>query len=197
MTNYEHIYTTIYKKGYHAGYKNLQVKEKYPQLLTDAFLFKSILDVGCSNGRAVLGYQKLGKKAYGIDVSKEAIRQSLEQDIPHCLHASVLDIPFKDNFVNAVVTCDVLEHLAIEDLPKAISEIIRVTNNWLFIKVSYKVEMSDKWLKVLRKSTGKYNELPNLHLSILPKEKWIELFKKEGAKFKEEYHDILIFQKGK
>jgi len=196
MTDYEHIYTTIYKKGYHAGYKNLQIKEKYPQLLTDAYHFKSILDIGCSQGRAVLEYQKLGKNAYGIDVSKEAIRQSLEQNIFHCLHASVLDIPFKNNFIDAVVTCDVLEHLAEEDLSKAIKELVRITKEWFFIKVAYKVEMSDKWLKVLRKATGQYNDLPNLHLSVFPKEKWIELFKKEGVKFKEEYHDILIFKKG-
>ena len=93
----------------------------------------SVLEVGCSNGLALKRFQNEGFKTYGIDISEIATRYASEKfGVWNVVQGDILDIPFKDNLVDAIFSCDVLEHLHPKDLDKAIDELVRVTNNYLF-----------------------------------------------------------------
>ena len=48
------------------------------------------------------------------------------------MEGSAFDIPFKDNYFDLVFTSGVLIHIAPKNLTKAIKEIIRVSNKYIF-----------------------------------------------------------------
>lgn len=85
------------------------------------------LDVGCHGGTFTkIVLSKIGSKdLYGIDISKPAI-EYIKKKIPygHFQAADVQQLPFKDNFFDAVFCLEVLEH--VDDPEMALKEIKRV-----------------------------------------------------------------------
>ncbi len=82
---------------------------------------QSILDVGVGLGR-VLG-PLIHLDRYGIDISREYLCQSRAAGIS-VAYARVESLPYPDNSFDAIVTCDVLEHVL--DLNRACEEMLRV-----------------------------------------------------------------------
>jgi len=177
--NYKGIYDKLYSVGYHDKGKNLG--QQYVPFLCQRFKFKSVLDVGCANGLSVKSFQNYRKFSYGIDISEIAIRYATEQyHVRNCIEGNVLNIPFRDRFVDAVFTCDVLEHLAPHDIRKAIKEIIRVSRKYLFIKVSDTIEHNREFLdKASQKWEEVFMNIPNLHMTVLSFREWKEIFQGE------------------
>lgn len=68
-----------------------------------------MLDVGCGTGELVKFLQKKGIEAYGIDVSKEAVRKANSKFVKL---GSITDIPFPGIFFDIVGCHWVLEHVA-------------------------------------------------------------------------------------
>jgi len=194
---YDDIYETLYKAGYHAT-KNLQVIEKIPETLCKKFKFNSIIDVGCSNGFAVKRYMELNKIAYGIDVASTAISIAHKNNLITCFKGSILNIPFKSSLFDAVVTCDVLEHLKPNDICQAVKELIRVTKYYLFIKVCPKIETNIYWINFLKLNhLDKIKDMTNLHLSVFSIDEWISFFLREkDIQYLETIDGVLIFKKG-
>jgi ubiquinone/menaquinone biosynthesis C-methylase UbiE len=172
--NYKRLYEDLYKIGYHAKGKN-HGRKFVLDIIKAEIEFSRVLDCGCANGFAVKEFQKHHKEAYGIDISSIAIRLASEKfGIRNCIEGNLLDLPYKNNFFNAVFSCDVLEHLIPEDIDKALSEISRVSNKYLFLKICYEVEGNTEFLKELKTVSGKYVNIDNLHLTIMTKNEWIE-----------------------
>ena len=190
--NYKKLYDTLYLNGYHEDGTN--IGKGLVEYLTDNFEFKTILDIGCSQGYAVQEYINKDKKAYGIDISEIAIEKAHSLDIMSCFQGSVTSIPFSDNMFEAVVTSDVLEHLEEQDIKIAIKEILRVATKYLFIKVSHLPEGNKKWINFLHENKL-YENIDNLHVSVFPFRKWKEMFEETGkVKFLKKEHKILIFE---
>lgn len=87
---------------------------------------KRILDVGCGTGETLSFLGKLFPKAklYGIDSSQKAINFSKSRGHKEIIKANAIKLPFKDNFFDAVLILDVLEH--IKDDQRAINEAKKV-----------------------------------------------------------------------
>lgn len=190
--NYAELYETLYKYGYHDKAKNHGVNYVKHTLVYD---YSSVLDCGCSNGQAVKTFQKNHKRAFGIDVSTIAIRLAQEKfGTINCNVSSVLDIPFKDNFFDAVFTCDMLEHLMPEDVDQAIKEIKRVAKKWLFIKVSDKVEGNTEHIDKIH-DAGLFRDIKNLHITVISLDEWIKKFESCGKwKYREQTNNgMFIF----
>lgn len=93
-----------------------------------------VLEVGCGIGIQLSFLQKMGfKHLVGLDVSSTAIEQAkiLTKGIDF-LTASTLDIPFKDSWFDLVFTSALLIHQNPRNLPKAIDEIVRVSNSLIW-----------------------------------------------------------------
>lgn len=86
-----------------------------------------VLDVGCHSGTFTSRViHKIGsQKIYGVDISHSAIDLAKKR-LPkgNFQVADAAELPFKDNFFDAVICLEVLEH--VDDPLKAISEIKRV-----------------------------------------------------------------------
>lgn len=194
--DYKYIYDSLYEIGYHDKGKNHGVN--YLKFFLNNYKFEKILDVGCSNGRAVKDMQKKGKTAYGIDISPIAIRYATEKyAVRNCIEGSACDIPFKDKFFDAVFTCDVLEHLEENDAIKAISEIVRIVKNGhIFLKISPDIEFNRDYLDSAKtKKIKGFDKIENLHITVKPIDWWIsKLTAHKNVFFEKSISDLLIFR---
>lgn len=98
----------------------------------------TVLDVGVGLGRVLENYNQL--KRYGMDISLDYLEQSKQKGFDVC-YAKIEDMPYRDMFFDAVVCCDVLEHVI--DLHRCCQQITRVIKQGgtLIIRVPYKDDM--------------------------------------------------------
>jgi pseudaminic acid biosynthesis-associated methylase len=90
-----------------------------------------ILEVGCNIGMQLRALQQLGfKNLYGIELQWYAVEKAkASSELINIIQGSAFDLPFKDNYFDLVMTNGVLIHISPDDLPKAISEIIRCSKS--------------------------------------------------------------------
>lgn len=92
---------------------------------------KSVLDVGCGNGRHVVFFAEQGFNAYGTDISKMAIEVGNAWLAKKELKANlkVIDVeklPYDTEFFDVVISCEVLDHIPFSKVKKVMDEIRRV-----------------------------------------------------------------------
>ncbi len=175
--NYIDIYTKAYERGYHKDPFFTTAGTLLPIIrFSPGIKFDTFLDVGCSRGFIVKCFRDDGKKlSSGIDVSRYAVEFCLGLGLDVHL-ASATDIPFDDNSYEMVMSTDVLEHLAPEDVDKAISEIVRVSSKYTAHTI---YPYSD-----VNKNSPKYFEgsFPQPHLTTQGIQWWREKFEALGCK---------------
>lgn len=126
----------IYKKG-GKDYKYYDVMKPHEDIDKIIKIFKEkgvkrILDLGCGIGRNLLCLAQQGFEVYGIDMSEEGIKFTKESLKKRGLKANLRignifeKLPYPDNFFDAVVSVQVLQHGSLNQIRKAIAEIERV-----------------------------------------------------------------------
>ncbi len=91
-----------------------------------------VLDLGCGSGRHTVLLAKLGFDVYGMDISKSGLRQTRSWLKESRLKARLKEascykrFPFKDDFFDAIISVQVIQHGRIKDVRFCISEIERV-----------------------------------------------------------------------
>lgn len=127
---------------------------------------KSVLDVGCATGLLVRYLRLLGIDACGVEISKYALSRADGRVRKYLKHGDVLDIPYKNNKFELVVTFNVLEHIESENLKAALSECARVSTKYCL----HKVFTIENWW--IRKFHGK--DLS--HVSVFNQQWWKKFF---------------------
>lgn len=113
------------------GLKKTSLNEEF---LKDIPKDAKILEVGTNIGLQLKHLQDMGfTNLYGIELQERAIEyaQKTTSNI-YIIKGNALDIPFKDGFFDLVYTHGVLIHISPENIQKAISEIYRVTNSYIW-----------------------------------------------------------------
>jgi methionine biosynthesis protein MetW len=73
---------------------------------------KRLLDVGCGEGSFIIQVREKFEEVYGVDISDDAVELSLKNDITaKKANLNNEPLPFPDNYFDAVVTLDVIEHV--------------------------------------------------------------------------------------
>ena len=136
------------------------------RILKESFgKFKTVLVLGCARGYLVEAFHERGIDAWGIDISAWAITNS--DCSPVCRqYLSLGDCcdlsKYRDKQFDLVVAFDVMEHIPIPDLYKALDEACRVASKFIAIHVPLvdKVRIdkthvslfwSDWWIGEIRK----------------------------------------------
>lgn len=98
----------------------------------------TILDVGVGLGRVLAPLSRL--KRYGIDISLDYLKKAQAAGIATA-YARIEDMPFVDQSFDAIVTCDVLEHVI--DLHACVVQILRVLKpgGHLIVRVPYREDL--------------------------------------------------------
>lgn len=104
-----------------------------------------ILDIGCGMGQLVRTLLRKGVDARGIDVARNTIEYSNSLVPGRYENGSILQIPYPDNSFQTVVSTDVLEHLTESDIPKAVAELHRVTQRYVFVILSTAPDRDHIW----------------------------------------------------
>ena len=95
---------------------------------------KNILEVGCNIGNQLALLQNHGfKNLYGIEIFPKAVEtaKTRTKDI-NIIQGTVFDIPFKNDVFDLVFTAGVLIHINPKDIKKALKEIYRVSNKYIW-----------------------------------------------------------------
>lgn len=113
---------TIYGKEYFESnnYQKLAQEKKEISLAFFDLLYKrtgkirSVLDLGCGEGDFVEFCQKKNLLTYGIDVSRFALQKARHKSKTDFIAVNLNKgrLPFKNNYFDAIVSFDLLEHLS-------------------------------------------------------------------------------------
>ena len=113
-------------------FKNRGVEHKHAECVrqwNEYFKPDSVLDIGCGRGPYLRYWEMCVENSYGIEISKWAIGNKLcntkiyKDDIVKC----------NKEYEYSLVTCiDILEHLELDDLPKALENIYNKGKQFLF-----------------------------------------------------------------
>lgn len=135
-------------------------KEKPPKNIQENFarivdLFKNcnvkrVLDLACGCGRHTFYLAENGFETYGLDISEEAIKFTRNILQKKGLYANLIvssiyeELPYKDNFFDAIVCIQSLHHARVTTIRRAIKEMERVLKSNSFIFVTVRKRISKK-----------------------------------------------------
>lgn len=120
---------------------------------------KTALDAGCAMGLLVEALRRHGVEAFGVDVSEYALSKAPEAVRPHLRQASLTE-PLGRRY-DLIVSMEVLEHLAPQEVDRALDRLCEATDDILFCS-----------------TPTDYKELT--HINVQPAEAWAELFAQRG-----------------
>lgn len=86
-----------------------------------------ILDAGCGTGGNMCALEQAGfSQVFGFDYSSHGIYFCLKRGLDKLCQASLMAIPFRDNSVELVISCDVINDEGLPDEMQALRELYRV-----------------------------------------------------------------------
>ncbi len=134
------------------------------------------LDIGCAKGLVVRNLQEMNIKAIGVDVSRFALKNSVEGTGGVLVQAASEALPFPDNTFDLVTILDVVEHLEKPILAlQEIHRILRLGGNGLITTLSSRHPSADK---------------DSTHINVQELPYWLEGCRKAGLQVKREHIDI-------
>lgn len=132
---------------------------------------KNCLDIGCGAGYLVRALRKFGIKAFGLEISKEALELAGSDIKPFIKVGDIVSMDYPDSTFDAVVSFDVLEHVERGSIRKAIDETIRVSKKYVLHKIYTR---ENTWISLLHAKD--YS-----HVSVLTKKFWQRIFTEHSA----------------
>ncbi len=110
---------------------------------------KKVLDLGCGSGRHTVYLAKNGFDVYGIDIAPVGIKLTKDWLKQEKLRADLKfgsiyqKLPYEDNFFDALIAIQVINHGKIENIRKLIKEMERILkpNGLIFITVMQKTSV--------------------------------------------------------
>ncbi len=137
----------------------------------------SVLDVGSGMGLLVQTLVRQGVDAHGMDIAPRVVDQCNSRMPGRFTAGSILELPFTDASFDTVMSTDCLEHIAPEDIPRALAELARVSRRGLFLRVATKIDRDARW-----------------HLSIHEREWWERQLFDAGFRKHPRYYAVLPYE---
>lgn len=98
------------------------------------YRIRRVLEVGCNAGANLqwIVARIPGADVFGVDINPQALAQ-LRSKLPevNAVHAPARDLPFRDSWFDLVFTTGVLIHQPPDQLPLAMSEIVRCSRRYV------------------------------------------------------------------
>ena len=149
-----------------------------------------MLSVGEGRGTFCAYAVDAGIDATGIDFSKWAVEHPYPRAKGLIELGDIRDLRFEDSSKDLLFCSDIMEHIYMDDLPKAISEIQRVARKWIFYNIGASMMGDDSRDLIVAK-----NRLPPKerlvttvagHVTVKPEAWWREKLGSEKWKFRDD-----------
>lgn len=145
MVDYSHVYDGYWERPDRLGESSFVDPAPLARQILATCGPGRVLDVGCGMGMLVQELLKQGVDAYGIDVSSIAVAHC-NRFMPGRFHAaSILALPFPDDSFGTLISTDCLEHLAPQDVERALAEMHRVCQRSVFLCVATTPDRDGHW----------------------------------------------------
>ncbi len=150
-----------------------------------------VLDVGCAHGYLMTALQDMECDVVGIEYSPYAMRKAEKAVRELIRRGNILQgNNMKQNQFDAVICFNVAEYIVESDTAKAIGNLVRWSNNFIFFTTCFTHS---------RYASQKHSPDP-LRTTTKTQKEWRDLFEKSGARFLEKFYDgsggdILVFKK--
>lgn len=143
--NYSQLYNDYWQRPDRFGSHSFSDAGELARRILRVCGVGTILDVGCGFGALVRAFLRISIDAHGIDVSDVPINHANSLTPNRFQTGSILNLPFPDNSFDTLVCTDCLEHIAPDDVPKALQELARVARRNVFIIVSTVQDRDATW----------------------------------------------------
>lgn len=130
IMNNKKFETQVSKEHYFEGYDSLQRFISYFYQIDSVIKTepKTVLEIGIGN-KVVSNYLK----QMGFQITTCDFDKNLQPDII----ADIREMPFKDNSFDTIIACQILEHIPLNDVKKALAELKRVSKKNVIVSISY------------------------------------------------------------
>lgn len=135
--------STIRPTAWVAAYDNSWENWTQPDLSLDDLVrisklipdHSTVLDIGCGDGYLLDSIKERSDDISGVDISSKALRMARERlsEVTPLIQAFMENLPFRTDSYRVSISTHTLEH--VQDLKKAVQEIIRITSHRLIILV--------------------------------------------------------------
>jgi cytidyltransferase-like protein len=114
-----------------------RIEGRHPELLREVFGPVSVLDMGCGPGALMELLREQGVTADGVDWSPRcrelapaAVRERIRVD-------SLLTVELPDRSYDLVICREVLEHLTVLEVQRAVQNLCRIANRYLYLTTRF------------------------------------------------------------
>ena len=143
-----------------------------------------VLDVGCSFGKDCKFFVNKGFEAYGIDLSKNMIKEARKYEKRAKYYVmDIRNLKFQNNYFDGIWCCATIHHLKKKDVPKALNEFYRVLKKGGILYVDAKHGKREETIPDLR-----FNNLPKFY-SFFYLNEFKQLIKKCGFSITKSFFD--------
>lgn len=154
-----------------------------PALIRDVFQPKRALDFGCGPGALMYFLHELGVQCDGVDYSASCIPLAPEAVRGRIVAGSVTDVSLPDNSYDLVICREVLEHLTLAEIIKAIRNMCRISSRFIYCTTRFHKSPSSFL------SVGDDKENDPAHITVLHQNFMRALFTMEGFRRRRDFEE--------
>lgn len=117
-----------------------RIEARNPALIKDVFAPTAVLDVGCGPGFLMQLLHELGVGVEGVDFSPASLTLAPRDVRDRIRIAPVTTLPVPDRAYDLVICREVMEHLTVLQVRKAVAEICRASSRFVYVTTRFHPE---------------------------------------------------------
>ncbi len=114
-----------------------RLEGRNPELIRDVFKAERVLDMGCGPGALMFLLHELGVRADGVDFAAASKNLAPSEVSDRITIGSVVDVDLSSDAYDLVICREVLEHLTVLEVQKAVANICRISSRFIYMTTRY------------------------------------------------------------
>ena len=161
-----------------------RIEAKNPQLIKDVFQPTRVIDLGCGPGALMHLLHEIGVEADGIDYNEMSLKLATPEVRDRIAIGDAADASIKkDGSYDLVICREVLEHLTVLEVKKAVANMVRLTSKFIYVTTRFHPNPPT----LLDFNTS--DDLDPSHITLLNKDMLRLMFVLEGCRSRPDLED--------